>query len=166
MAAASVKQKLIAGVAVPIATLAITGIAITWHMVGSNALSALHDGLATFSGLSIGGDFGPAVAGAVTLVLFLAGVVSGLSGFAFSAVAACVLWLLPPLQAVPLIMLLSACGQLLSAGRLRKEMVLRSTAEREGALAYSPAVSPARHSASGSSKRCRAAHLPADSASS
>ena len=95
------------------------------------------------------------------LVLFLAGVVSGLSGFAFSAVAACVLWLLPPLQAVPLIMLLSACGQLLTAGRLRKEMVLRSTAEREGALAYSPAVSPARHSASGSSKRCRAAHLPA-----
>ena len=65
-----------------------------------------------------------------------AGVVSGLSGFAFSAVAACVLWLLPPLQAVPLIMLLSACNQLLSVGTLRKEMVLRGTAEREGALAY------------------------------
>jgi hypothetical protein len=70
------------------------------------------------------------------LVLFLAGVVSGLSGFAFSAVAACILWLLPPLQAVPLIMLLSTCNQLLSVGALRKELVLRSTPEREGALAY------------------------------
>src|SRR5262249_24826632 len=56
--------------------------------------------------------------------------------FAFSAVAACILWLLPPLQAVPLIMLLSTCNQLLSVGALRKEVVLRSTAEREGALAY------------------------------
>jgi uncharacterized protein len=76
------------------------------------------------------------VAGVIAVVLFLAGVVSGLSGFAFSAVAACVLWLLPPLQAIPLIMLLSVCNQLLSIGRLRKEMVLRSTVEREGALAY------------------------------
>src|SRR5262249_9580988 len=61
----------------------------------------------------------------------------GLSGFAFSAIAACVLWLLPPLQAVPLIMLLSARNQLLSVGTLRNEMVLRRTAEREGGLAYS-----------------------------
>ena len=76
------------------------------------------------------------MAGVVAVVLFLAGVVSGLSGFAFSAVAACILWLLPPLQAVPLIMLLSVCNQLLSVGKLRKEMVLRGTAEREGALAY------------------------------
>ena len=135
MPVTSVKQDLIIGVAVPIATLAITGVAIG-RAVGSNALPALHHGLAFFSNLSIGGGLRPAVAGAVVLVLFLAGIVSGLSGFAFSAVAACVLWLLPPLQAVPLIMLLSACGQLLSVGRLRKEMVLRSTAEREGALAY------------------------------
>ena len=76
------------------------------------------------------------MAGVVAVVLFLAGVVSGLSGFAFSAVAACVLWLLPPLQAVPLIMLLSVCNQLVSVGRLRKEMVLRGTTEHEGALAY------------------------------
>jgi uncharacterized membrane protein YfcA len=69
-------------------------------------------------------------------VLFLAGAVSGLSGFAFSAVAACILWLLPPLQTVPLIMLLSVCNQLLSVGALRRELVLRSTPEREGALAY------------------------------
>lgn len=72
----------------------------------------------------------------VAIVLFVAGVVSGLAGFAFSAVAACVLWLLPPLQAVPLIMLLSACNQLLSIGKLRREMAIRTTKEREGALPY------------------------------
>jgi uncharacterized membrane protein YfcA len=72
----------------------------------------------------------------VTAVLFLAGVVSGLAGFAFSAVAACVLWLLPPLQAVPLIMLLSTCNQLLSIGKLRREITLLTTPEREGALPY------------------------------
>jgi uncharacterized protein len=72
----------------------------------------------------------------VSVVLFLAGVVSGLAGFAFSAVAACVLWLLPPLQAVPLIMLLSTCNQLLSIGKLRREITLLSTPEREGALPY------------------------------
>jgi uncharacterized membrane protein YfcA len=76
-----------------------------------NPLALLHDVVAFVSTLNIGG-FSPAVAGVVTLVLFPAGVVSGLSGFAFSAVAACVLWLLPPLQAVPLIMPLSACNQL------------------------------------------------------
>jgi hypothetical protein len=72
----------------------------------------------------------------IAVVLFLAGVVSGLAGFAFSAVSACLLWLLPPLQAVPLILLLSACNQLLSIGKLRQEMVFRGSAEREGALPY------------------------------
>jgi uncharacterized membrane protein YfcA len=81
-------------------------------------------------GLSLGAVF------FVSVVLFLAGVVSGLAGFAFSAVAACVLWLLPPLQAVPLIMLLSTCNQLLSIGKLRREITLLSTPEREGALPY------------------------------
>jgi len=69
-------------------------------------------------------------------VLFLAGVVSGLAGFAFSAIAACIVWLVPPLQAVPLVMLLSACNQLLSISKLREEMAIRTTAEREGALPY------------------------------
>jgi uncharacterized membrane protein YfcA len=137
MATTALKQELIAGIAVPIvATLAVPGIAIASRTVGDNTLALLHDGIAFVSTVNIGGGFSPAVAGAIAVVLFLAGVVSGLSGFAFSAVAACVLWLLPPLQAVPLIMLLSACNQLLSVGSLRKEMVLRSTAEREGALAY------------------------------
>jgi uncharacterized membrane protein YfcA len=83
-------------------------------------------------------DGGPSLGAVlfVSVVLFLAGVVSGLAGFAFSAVAACVLWLLPPLQAVPLIMLLSTCNQLLSIGKLRREITLLSTPEREGALPY------------------------------
>lgn len=72
----------------------------------------------------------------IMLVLFASGVVSGLAGFAFAAIAACVLWLLPPLQAVPLIMLLSACNQLLSIGKLRREIVLLSRDGREGALPY------------------------------
>jgi uncharacterized membrane protein YfcA len=136
MAPTALKQEGITGIAVPIATLAITGIAVAQPAVGDNALALLRDGFAFVSTLHIGGGFSPAVVSAIAVVLFLAGVVSGLSGFAFSAVAACVLWLLPPLQAVPLIMLLSACNQLLSVGTLRKEMVLRGTAEREGALAY------------------------------
>jgi len=137
MTATAVKQKPIAGIAVPIlAALTVAGIGIAPRAVKDNPLALPHDVVAFVSTLNIGGGFSPAVAGVVALVLFLAGVVSGLSGFAFSAVAACVLWLLPPLQAVPLIMLLSACNQLLSVGTLRKEMVLRGTAEREGALAY------------------------------
>jgi uncharacterized membrane protein YfcA len=69
-------------------------------------------------------------------VLFLAGFVSGLSGFAFAAVAACILWLLPPLQAVPLVMLLSTCNQLLSAGGLHRDMRLLPDRVSEGALPY------------------------------
>jgi uncharacterized protein len=128
------KQEGINGIAVPLATLAIATIAITVRVV--DTWPALPRQAAAFvSFLHISG-VSPAEACVVAAVLFLAGVVSGLSGFAFSAVAACILWLLPPLQAVPLIMLLSACNQLLSVGRLREEMVLRGTNEHEGALAY------------------------------
>lgn len=88
------------------------------------------------SNIRIFDGFSLAAAAAVASVLFCSGVVSGLSGFAFSAVAACIIWLLPPLQAIPLIMLCSACNQLLSIGKLRREMVIRRTAEREGALPY------------------------------
>jgi Sulfite exporter TauE/SafE len=132
----ALEKEWIASIAVPTAALAIAGIAIAQRAVGDNALALLRNGSAFVSALLISGGFTPAVAGAIAVVLFLAGVVSGLSGFAFSAIAACVLWLLPPLQAVPLIMLLSACNQLLSLGTLRKEVVLRDTAEREGAFAY------------------------------
>jgi hypothetical protein len=134
--AAAFTQAPIAAIAVSIATLTLAGIAVVPHAAADSALALLDDGFAFVSTLNTDGGFSLAAAGIIAVVLFLAGVVSGLSGFAFSAVAACILWLLPPLQAVPLIMLLSVCNQLLSVGTLRKEMVLRSTAEREGALAY------------------------------
>jgi len=137
MPVAVLKHAPIAGIGVPIlATLAVVGTVLAPRAVGDKTPALLLDFLPFVSTLSIGGGFSATTAGVVAVVLFLAGVVSGLSGFAFSAVAACVLWLLPPLQAVPLIMLLSICNQLLSVGTLRKEMVLRGTAEREGALTY------------------------------
>ena len=85
-----------------LAILAVVGFAVAQPAVGDNAVALLRDGFAFVSTLHVGGGFSPAVASAIAVVLFLAGVVSGLSGFAFSAVAACVLWLLPPLQAVPM----------------------------------------------------------------
>jgi uncharacterized membrane protein YfcA len=132
MPVTALKQELINGIAVPVATFAAIVIALR---VADNAPVLPHE-IAAFVFSSHIGGVSLAVAAVVAIVLFLAGVVSGLSGFAFSAVAACILWLLPPLQAVPLIMLLSVCNQLVSVGRLRKEMVLRGTTEHEGALAY------------------------------
>jgi len=136
MTGTAIKQAPIISLATAVTSFAVVGIAIAPWAVKDHALALLHVGLPLFSSLHMGTGFSPLVACVVAVVLFLAGVVSGLSGFAFSAVAACILWLLPPLQAVPLIMLLSTCNQLLSVGALRKEVVLRSTAEREGALAY------------------------------
>jgi len=134
MPAIAVKQNPIISIVLPIATLTVAGIAITSRVVADHPLVLPHDAAAFLANLR--GSINPAVAAVVAVVLFVAGVVSGLSGFAFSAIAACILWLLPPLQAIPLIMLLSVCNQLASVGQLRKEMVLRGTAEREGALAY------------------------------
>ena len=130
----AINQTPIARIVVPIATLAVGGIAVTSRLVADNSLALPHDAVAFLANL--GGGINPTEAAVVAVVLFVAGVVSGLSGFAFSAIAACILWLLPPLQAVPLIMLLSVCNQLASVGQLRKDMLLRGTAEREGALAY------------------------------
>ena len=134
MPAIAVKQNPILSIVLPIATLTVAGIAITSRVVADYPLGLPHDAAVFLANL--GSSINPAVAAVVAVVLFVAGVVSGLSGFAFSAIAACILWLLPPLQAIPLIMLLSVCNQLASVGQLRKEMVLRGTAEREGALAY------------------------------
>jgi uncharacterized membrane protein YfcA len=136
MTSNAVKQAPFVGFTVAMATFAVAGIAISSRAVEDRALALLHVGSSLVSNLHVGSSFSPGAAAAVALVLFLAGLVSGLSGFAFSAVAACILWLLPPLQAVPLIMLLSTCNQLLSIGALRREMLLRSTPGREGALAY------------------------------
>ena len=55
-------------------------------------------------------------------ILFVAGLMSGLTGFAFSAIGALTLFLLAPIRAVPLLQALSACNQMLSVGKLRKDM--------------------------------------------
>ena len=130
------KQAPIMSLSAAAITFAVAGIAISSRAVEDCALALLQVGSSLVSSLHISSSFNQVGAAVAVLVLFLAGVVSGLSGFAFSAVAASILWLLPPLQAVPLIMLLSTSNQLLSVGALRKELVLRSTPEREGALAY------------------------------
>jgi uncharacterized membrane protein YfcA len=129
----TLRKPSIAVPAVAILLIAAIGAAPQIPHVAAASMRGIHQLLAVqqfSSGLGLASVF------FVAIVLFFAGVVSGLAGFAFSAVAACVLWLLPPLQAVPLIMLLSACNQLLSIGKLRQEMTLRGTAEREGALPY------------------------------
>ena len=52
----------------------------------------------------------------------LAGMMSGLSGFGFSAIGAVCLWLLQPSLAVPLLMLLSTANQLMSIGQLKADL--------------------------------------------
>jgi uncharacterized protein len=96
-------------------------------------LNIVNEGLSSATAMS---HLDPATALTLMSVLFLAGLVSGLSGFAFSAIAACILWMLPPLQAVPLIMLLSTCNQMLSGARLRREMQLFASEMGEGAMPY------------------------------
>jgi uncharacterized protein len=55
-------------------------------------------------------------------ILFLAGFMSGLIGFAFSAIGAAILLVIQPLLGVPLLQALSAANQMLSVGQLRAEM--------------------------------------------
>ena len=55
-------------------------------------------------------------------IVFLSGVMSGLSGFGFSAIGAATLLLLPPILQVPLFQTLSTGNQFLSAGQLREDM--------------------------------------------
>ena len=58
----------------------------------------------------------------IEALVFLSGVVSGLSGFGFSAVGATTLLILTPVLQVPLFQTLSTGNQLLSAGQLREDM--------------------------------------------
>ncbi|HEY6925276.1 MAG TPA: sulfite exporter TauE/SafE family protein [Steroidobacteraceae bacterium] len=60
----------------------------------------------------------------VALAIILAGsaLMSGLSGFGFSAIGALCLWLLPPKLGVPLLMTLSAANQLMSLRQLKADM--------------------------------------------
>jgi uncharacterized protein len=55
-------------------------------------------------------------------IVFLSGVMSGLSGFGFSAIGAASLLLLAPILQVPLFQTLSTGNQLLSVGQLREDM--------------------------------------------
>jgi len=58
----------------------------------------------------------------VMAIVAVSALMSGLSGFGFSAIGAICLWLLPPRLAVPLLMSLSAVNQLMSLGQLKAAM--------------------------------------------
>jgi len=60
--------------------------------------------------------------GSIEAIVFLCGVMCGLSGFGFSAIGAASLLLLSPILQVPLFQTLSTGNQLLSAGQLREDM--------------------------------------------
>jgi len=66
--------------------------------------------------------FSAGTLGALALILGLSAVMSGLSGFGFSAIGALCLWLLPPKLGVPLLMTLSAANQLMSLRQLQADM--------------------------------------------
>lgn len=58
----------------------------------------------------------------IDAILFLSGMMSGLSGFGFSAVGAATLLFIPPITEAPLLQTLSTGNQLLSLERLRADM--------------------------------------------
>lgn len=64
----------------------------------------------------------PSTIGMLAVILGLSAVMSGLSGFGFSAIGAISLWLLPPPLAVPLLMALSTANQLMSLRQLKADM--------------------------------------------
>jgi len=72
----------------------------------------------------------------VSLIFALAGFVSGLSGFGFSAVGIAVLWFLSPTRAIPLLMALSIANQLLSLSQLREGLLPASQWWSHGPTAY------------------------------
>ena len=58
----------------------------------------------------------------LVIILGCAGFISGMIGFGFGMVGASVLWVLPPREGIPLLMLLSACSQIISLLHLRSSM--------------------------------------------
>ena len=58
----------------------------------------------------------------LVLILAASAIMSGLSGFGFSAIGALCLTLLPPKLGVPLLMTLSAANQVMSLGQLKADM--------------------------------------------
>jgi len=70
----------------------------------------------------IAGEFSLATVLALACILGASALMSGLSGFGFSAIGALCLWLLPPKLGVPLLMSLSAANQLMSLGQLKADL--------------------------------------------
>jgi len=66
--------------------------------------------------------FTPGMLAALLVIVGASALMSGLSGFGFSAIGALSLWLLPPKLGVPLLMGLSTANQLLSIGQLKADM--------------------------------------------
>jgi uncharacterized membrane protein YfcA len=64
----------------------------------------------------------PFFAGLLILILAASAIMSGLSGFGFSAVGALCLIMLPPKLGVPLLMTLSAANQIMSLAQLRADL--------------------------------------------
>ncbi|HUN25304.1 MAG TPA: sulfite exporter TauE/SafE family protein [Steroidobacteraceae bacterium] len=60
---------------------------------------------------------------ALVIILGASALMSGLSGFGFSAIGALCLWLLPPKLGVPLLMGLSTANQLMSIRQLKSDMM-------------------------------------------
>jgi uncharacterized membrane protein YfcA len=58
----------------------------------------------------------------ICAILGVSGLMSGLSGFGFSAIGALSLWFLPPKMGVPLLMSLSTANQLMSLGQLKADL--------------------------------------------
>jgi uncharacterized protein len=67
-------------------------------------------------------DFSSGTLWLLVVIVGASGLMSGLSGFGFSAIGALCLWVLPPKLGVPLLMGLSTANQLLSIGRLKADM--------------------------------------------
>jgi uncharacterized membrane protein YfcA len=59
---------------------------------------------------------------AIVAILCLSGLMSGLSGFGFSAIGSSCLLFIPPKLGVPLLMALSTANQLMSVSQLRQDM--------------------------------------------
>jgi uncharacterized protein len=67
-------------------------------------------------------DFSVGTIVVLVCILGVSAVMSGLSGFGFSAIGALCLWLLPPKLGVPLLMSLSSANQLMSIGQLKADL--------------------------------------------
>jgi len=70
----------------------------------------------------IAGEFSLATMLVLACILGASALMSGLSGFGFSAIGALCLWLLPPKLGVPLLMSLSTANQLMSIGQLQADL--------------------------------------------